>query len=112
MNRRSLMTLLASLAATKSHSASPDRMQTATQIIQKQIDAGVLESAVLHVRRGQETFQQAFGRAKDADAIFLLASITKTMTAAGVMVLVDRGELRLSDKAMKFIPEFSEGGQA
>ena len=111
MNRRSLMTLLASLAATRSHSASTDHMQTAAQIIQKQVDAGVLESAVLHVRRGQDTFQQAFGRAKDADAIFLLASITKTMTAAGVMVLADRGELRLSDKAMKFIPEFSEGAR-
>lgn len=103
------MTLLASIAATKSHSANPDRMQSAALIIQKQIDAGVLESAVLHVRRGRDTFQQAFGRAKDADAIFLLASITKTMTAAGVMVLEDRGELRLSDRAMKFIPEFSEG---
>lgn len=109
MNRRSLMTLLASLAATRSYSTSADRMPIAAQIIQKQIDAGVLESAVLNVRRGRDTFQQAFGRAKDADAIFLLASITKTMTAVGVMVLVDRGELRLSDKAMKFIPEFSEG---
>ncbi|MFN0077086.1 MAG: serine hydrolase domain-containing protein [Prosthecobacter sp.] len=111
MNRRSLMTLLASLAAMRTHSANTDRMQTAAQIIQKQVDAGVLESAVLHVRRGQDTFQQAFGRAKDADAIFLLASITKTMTAAGVMVLADRGELRLSDKAMKFIPDFSEGAR-
>jgi CubicO group peptidase (beta-lactamase class C family) len=111
MNRRSLMTLLASLAATRSHSTSPDRMKAAALIIQKQVDAGVLESAVLHVRRGDEVFQQAFGRAKDADAIFLLASITKTMTAAGVMVLADRGELRLSDKVMKFIPEFSEGAR-
>jgi len=105
------MTLIASIAATKSHSASPDRMQTAAQIIQKQIDAGALKSAVLHVRNGQDTFQQAFGRAKDTNAIFLLASITKTMTAAGVMVLVDRGDLRLSDKAMKFIPEFNEGAR-
>jgi len=111
MNRRSLMTLLASLAATKSYSANPDRMKAAAQIIQKQVDAGVLESAVLHVRRGQDTFQQAFGRAKDAKAIFLLASFTKTLTAAGVMVLADRGELRLGDQAMKFIPEFSEGAR-
>ncbi|MDZ4405124.1 serine hydrolase domain-containing protein [Prosthecobacter sp.] len=86
-------------------------MQNAIQIIQKQIDNGTLHSAVMHVRYGKDTFQQAFGRAKDADAIFLLASITKTMTAAGVMVLADRGELRLSDKAMKFIPEFSEGAR-
>ena len=113
MNRRdSLAVLLACLgsrlnaAGTKTHS-----MQTAAQIIQKQIDAGILESAVLHVRRGNETFEQAFGRAKDANAIFLLASITKTMTAAGIMVLADRNELRLSDKAMKYIPEFSDGAR-
>jgi len=111
MNRRSILTLLASLAATKSHSTNPDRMQTAAQLIQQQVDAGILESAVLHVRQGKDTFQQAFGKAANADAIFLLASITKTMTAAGVMVLADRGELRLSDPAVKFIPEFNEGAR-
>lgn len=109
MNRRSILTLLTGLAATKSHSTTPDRMQAAAQIIQKQVDAGILESAVLHVRQGKDTFQQAFGKAGNADAVFLLASITKTMTAAGVMVLADRGELQLSDPAMKFIPEFNEG---
>lgn len=111
MNRRSILTLLASLAATKSHSTNSDSMPTAAQIIQKQIDAGMLESAVLHVRHGKDTFQQAFGKAANADAIFLLASITKTMTATPVMVLADRGELRLGDPVMKFIPEFSEGAR-
>ena len=108
MNRRSILTLLTSLAATKSHSTTPDRMQSAVQIIQQQIDAGILASAVLHVRQGKDTFQQAFGKAENADAIFLLASITKTMAATGVMVLADRGELRLSDPVMKFIPEFNK----
>lgn len=109
MNRRSLMTMLASLAATKSHSTITAPMQTAAQIIQQQVDAGILTSAVLHVRQGKDTFQQAFGKAGNADAVFLLASITKTMTATGVMVLADRAELRLSDPVMKFIPEFNEG---
>lgn len=109
MNRRSILTLLSGLAVTKSHSITPDHMQAASQIIQKQVDAGILESAVLHVRQGKDTFQQAFGKAGNAEAIFLLASITKTLTAAGVMVLADRGELQLSDPAMKFIPEFNEG---
>ncbi|WP_397383373.1 serine hydrolase domain-containing protein [Prosthecobacter sp.] len=109
MNRRSILTLLTGLAATKSHSTTPDRMQAAAQIIQQKVDADILESAVLHVRQGKDTFQQAFGKAGNADAVFLLASITKTLTAAGVMVLADRGELRLSDPAMKFIPEFNEG---
>lgn len=109
MNRRSFTTMLTGLAATKSHGTTSDRMQTATQIIQQQVDAGILESAVLHVRQAKDTFQQAFGKAGNEEALFLLASITKTMTAAGVMVLADRGELRLSDPVVKFIPEFGDG---
>ena len=86
-------------------------MEAAAQIIQKQVDAGSVKSAVLHVRRGADTFERAFGKAANAEAMFLLGSITKTMTAAGVMVLADRGELRLADPVMKFIPEFSEGAR-
>jgi beta-lactamase class C len=86
-------------------------MEAAAQLIQSKITDGTLESAVLHVRRGEETFERAFGKLRPADAPFLLGSITKTMTATGVMVLADRGELRLSDPVMKFIPEFSEGAR-
>lgn len=110
MNRRSLMTLLASLATTRGHSATADAMQTASTIIQKQIDAGVLASAVLRVQRGAGTFERAFGKAA-ADSMFLLGSITKPFTAVAAMVLADRGELKLSDRAVKFIPEFSEGAR-
>ncbi|NNE91730.1 MAG: beta-lactamase family protein [Verrucomicrobiales bacterium] len=86
-----------------------DSMEKAAALIQTEVDSGTLESAVLDVRRGSFSFSQAFGKAASADAIFLLASITKPMAAAGVMLLADRGELKLSDQARKFIPEFSEG---
>ncbi|WP_395751495.1 serine hydrolase domain-containing protein [Prosthecobacter sp.] len=110
-NRRVFLTSLAGLAATTGRAITSTPMNAAAQIIKKQIDTGTLESAVLHVRRGKDTFGQAFGKAANADAIFLLASITKTMTATAVMVLADRGELRISDPAMKFLPEFSEGAR-
>ena len=74
-------------------------MEAASKIIQSQVDAGTLESAVLLVRRGGRTFSHAFGKAASADALFLLGSITKTMTAAGAMVLADRGELRHASMA-------------
>ena len=54
-------------------------------------------------------FAGGFGEAKDPNTIFLLASITKPMTAVGMMVLADRGELKLEDPVHKFIPEFTEG---
>lgn len=110
-NRRTFLNTLAGLAATTGHGLTASPMNDAFEIIQQQIRDGTLESAVLHVRRKQDTFQQAFGKAANADAIFLLASITKTMTATAVMVLAERGELRITDPAMKFVPEFNEGAR-
>lgn len=84
-------------------------MEAAAHIIQEQVSTGTLAAAVLRIQHGAGTLQQAFGKAADADAMFLLGSITKLFTAVAVMVLVDRGEVRLSDRVAKFIPEFSEG---
>lgn len=83
-------------------------MQNAFSIIQAQIDNGTLDHAVLRVQKGAEVTRRAFGKAK-ADSMFLLGSITKPLTAAAVMVLVDRGEVKLSDAAVKHLPEFNEG---
>src|SRR5439155_16754176 len=41
------------------------------------------------------------------DALFLVASITKPVTVTAVMMLVERGELTLSDKVAKFVPRFA-----
>ena len=85
------------------------RLDEAAGIMQQSVASGVLRAGTLYVRQGSLTFARAFGAAKTPDTIFLLASITKPMTAAGLMVLADRGELKLSDAVRKFIPEFSEG---
>jgi CubicO group peptidase (beta-lactamase class C family) len=70
-----------------------------------------LESATLYLCFGDQPFADVFGKARRPNALFLLGSITKTMTATGVMLLADRGELKISDPVMKFIPEFSEGAR-
>lgn len=111
MNRRHFTTLLTGIAAMKSRGAEPVSMQSALQIIQTQIDNGTLHSAVLHVRRGDQVTQHVFGKAKP-DSMFLLGSITKPLAVAiPVMILVDRGELKLSDPAVKYLPEFNEGAR-
>jgi CubicO group peptidase (beta-lactamase class C family) len=116
MNRRdSLTVLLAGFCPRVSPGASAPKtetMEAAARIIQRQVESGALESAVLEVRRGAESFRRAFGKAASADAMFLLGSITKPMTATAVMVLADRGELSLTDRVVRFIPEFSEGARA
>jgi CubicO group peptidase (beta-lactamase class C family) len=67
-----------------------------------------VSTAALLVRRSGATLvHEGFGGAPDT--VFLLASISKPMTAAGAMLLVDRGELCLSDPVGRFIPEFAGG---
>lgn len=68
-----------------------------------------MSAASLYVRQGDFVFQRAFGRAHDPDDVFLLASITKPMTAIGIMILADGGQLALSDPVHKYIPEFTGG---
>jgi len=88
-----------------------DSIAQAVALIQAEVDSGILDSAVLRVQNESKTESHAFGNAKSPDAVFLLASITKPMTATGLMLLVERGELALSDRVVKFIPEFSGGGR-
>jgi CubicO group peptidase (beta-lactamase class C family) len=40
------------------------------------------------------------------DTIFRIASMTKSLTVAGVMILVDEGHLNLLDPVEQFLPEF------
>ncbi|HCN77607.1 MAG TPA: serine hydrolase [Verrucomicrobiales bacterium] len=109
MTRRDTLALTLAALTTPAR-ASNSAMQNAFQLIQTQIDNGTLHHAVLHVQKGSEVTEKAFGKAKP-DSMFLLGSITKPLTAAAVMVLVDRGEVKLSDAAVKVLPEFNEGAR-
>lgn len=40
------------------------------------------------------------------DSMFQVASLTKPVTSAGIMILVDEGRVGLSDPVAKFLPEF------
>ena len=110
MNRRQhLATLTGTLVSAQLRTyGSTDTMQDAAAIIQKQIDNGTLNAAVLHVTRKGQSRTLAFGKAKP-DSMFLLGSITKPFTAVAIMKLVDQGALRLGDKAVTYLPEFSKG---
>ena len=41
------------------------------------------------------------------DTIFWVASMTKLMTSAGIMMLQDEGKLSIDDPVSKYIPEFA-----
>jgi len=74
--------------------------------IEESVQSGQMKAAVMMVRHRDADAWWAFGEAKSADSVFLLASITKPMVAAAVMTLCDAGELRLDDRVEAFLPEF------
>jgi CubicO group peptidase (beta-lactamase class C family) len=85
-----------------------DRIADAETLIRKFTSSGEVESAALLVRQDQFELARGYGKA-GAKTPFLLASITKPMTAAGIMVLRDRNELALDDAVHKHLPQFSGG---
>lgn len=104
MTRRELLSSLA-LALRKPSMDAAEKLLTAA------VTAGKLRAASLYVREGNSIFRQGYGAATPATP-FLLASITKPMTATGLMHLVDHGELTLTDPVRKFIPEFDGSDRA
>jgi CubicO group peptidase (beta-lactamase class C family) len=79
-------------------------------------EADLVPSAAFCVGRKDGVVEpRFFGRqapTKDApalreDSLFLVASITKPFTVAAAMILVERGELTLSDPVAKFVPAFA-----
>jgi CubicO group peptidase (beta-lactamase class C family) len=86
-----------------------EKVDEAIALIQSQVDSGAVAAASLHVCQGKQAMDRAFGAAKSPAAVFLLASISKPMTASAVMLLSDRGLLSIEDPVQKYIPEFRGG---
>jgi uncharacterized protein YbbC (DUF1343 family)/CubicO group peptidase (beta-lactamase class C family) len=75
---------------------------------------------VLIGRREGIVFEHAYGNRTvkptvepmTIDTLFDMASLTKPLaTATSIMILIERGELRLSDKVAKFFPDFEANGK-
>src|SRR6185503_14187406 len=94
---------------------SSERLARIGPAMQKSIDAGEIAGVVtLVARRGRIVHFEAYGYSDIAkrtpmrtDAIFGLASSSKPITAVAIMMLVESGDIRLSDPVSKFIPEFA-----
>ncbi|GBC76757.1 Esterase EstB [bacterium HR08] len=90
-------------------------------IVQEAIARRELPGAVILVaRQGRIVYWRAFGdRAVEPeripmtrDTVFDLASLTKVVaTATSVMILVERGKIRLGDPVARYIPEFAQNGK-
>lgn len=100
---------------------SAERLARMDHVIETSIEKKELPGAVVLVaRHGRIAWRKAYGaRAVEpqreimtADTIFDLASLTKIVaTATSIMILIEQGNLRLSDPVVQFIPEIKGGGR-
>ena len=93
---------------------SADRLERIHETIERHISAGDISGAVtLVARRGRIAHFQAHGlmdldskKPMQKDALFRIASMSKPITGAAILMLMEEGKIRLTDPVSKFIPEF------
>lgn len=94
---------------------SAARLAHAARLLEAETSSGRILAASLLVARDERiVLHQAFGRIGPnpgarptaPDTIFLLASITKPVTACALMLLVERGLVSLDDPVSRYLPEF------
>ena len=109
------------VARPESVSVSSERLAQMDAIIAEEIAKKHLPGAVVLVgRKGHVVWRKSYGsravepvqEAMTTDTIFDLASLTKVVaTATSVMILVERGKLRLEDPVSLYIPELKGEGR-
>ena len=100
---------------------SSERLARMDAVIQASLDKKELPGAVVLVaRHGRIVWKKAYGaravepqrEAMTVDTIFDLASLTKIVaTATSIIILIERGEVRLADPVVRFIPEMKGDGR-
>ncbi|HWW76565.1 MAG TPA: serine hydrolase, partial [Pyrinomonadaceae bacterium] len=98
-----------------------DRLAFIDAAVNESIERKELPGAVVLVaRRGGVVWRKAYGaralsprrEEMTADTIFDLASLTKVVaTATSIMILVERGKVRLADPVSRYIPELKGEGR-
>jgi CubicO group peptidase (beta-lactamase class C family) len=78
------------------------------QRLQGLAEGGHFSGELLVARRGHTVRTQSFGEVQ-AGALYRIASVTKGFTAGAILLLVDRGRLRLTDPVAKFFPGLPPG---
>jgi CubicO group peptidase (beta-lactamase class C family) len=107
-----VMTLGYSLESSGLPMLSPSGASAIDRMFQAAVDKGEIPGAVVAVtNRDRVVYLKAFGKqdagkgvAMSTDTLFRIASMTKPVTSVGVMMLYERGKLRLDDAAGDYVP--------
>ena len=95
---------------------SPERLHRVDSFVEQAIQRNdYLGAVVLVLRNGKVVDYNAYGHRDLArseplqrDAIFRIYSMSKTVTAAAILMLMEEGKLLLDDPISKYLPEFAE----
>ena len=82
------------------------RLSRLRDAMKRHVDSGHVEGVVTLVSRKNETHVEAVGAFRE-DTMFRLASMTKPITAAAAMMLVEECKLRLDDSIEDALPELA-----
>lgn len=94
----------------------PERTHGLMAVLRREVASGRLPGAVAMVaRRGQIALLEAVGQQDPAtgtpmqtDSIFRIYSMTKPIVSVAVMMLMERGQLLLSDPVSRWLPEYAQ----
>ncbi len=75
-------------------------------LLETAVESGTLPGAAALVARGEDVEIAGVGEV-EPDLIVWLASITKPITAAAIMILVDDGLVSLDDPIARWLPELA-----
>ncbi len=107
--RRLLCLCLVLIASLPMLAQDPARMD---QIVKSYFDKQQFMGSVLVAREGKVLFRKSYGFANmewqtpfTDDTKFRLGSVTKQFTAAGILLLEERGKLSVQDPVKKYLPD-------
>lgn len=100
---------------------SGDRLSAIDELAEEGMNNAKMPGCVVMIGRGGKiAFEKAYGYRRlepskepmTLDTVFDMASITKPVaTATSIMILLERGKIRLRDKVTQYIPEFGNNGK-
>ena len=95
----------------------PQQIERLTGLIERHIEEGRFPGAQIAIaRHGKLALFRTFGNATlqkraDDQALWLLYSNTKVVTAAALWVLAEQGAFRFTDRISEHVPDFARNGK-